>query len=420
MLACGGIDDDRDASAADAASNDTTVVDAVDASDLFDVMPTSCPQGGSLQPGAPWPMVNRCPSRESRTNELVAQDPSVKWTVQTSGGGIPSWGYQLGPVVAADGTVYVGGSQLTAVTSTGTVKWTFADASGQTLLAPMVGADGSVYVGTLSGGLDAIDANGSVEWSFAPACAPSLPPYGCLGGFPTIANDGTIYTEVNNGGIDTLNAVSSNGQVRWSYVPTGANPPGDVDTITITYDGTVVFDHFYELVALSPTGSLDWTWTSGSAPTQASVGAPSVGSDGTIYVVTANPNALHAIGSNGVEIWEYDLGSSFYANGTAPTIAADGTVYVGGGGGLQAVKAGLPVWGFDFDLYGEVFSPTSISGDGTLYASNSVGVFALSPSGSELWTIKTPTAIPWFGVAIGTSGVLYTVDEDSVLYAIGP
>ena len=64
--------------------------------------------------------------------------------------------------------------------------------------------------------------------------------------------------------------------------------------------------------------------------------SPAIGSDGTVYVGSAD-NKLYAInGKSGVKLWEFKTGHYVYSS---PAIGSDGTVYVGSGDKkLYAIK----------------------------------------------------------------------------------
>ena len=92
--------------------------------------------------------------------------------------------------------------------------------------------------------------------------------------------------------------------------------------------------------------------------------SPAIAADGTIYV-GGGDNRLYAIAPNGTQRWRTSLNGS--VRGT-PAIGADGTVYVGSDfGGFYAIDAvtGAVRWTF-LSLY-PVRSSAVIGGDGTVY-----------------------------------------------------
>jgi outer membrane protein assembly factor BamB len=63
--------------------------------------------------------------------------------------------------------------------------------------------------------------------------------------------------------------------------------------------------------------------------------SPAIGSDGTVYVGSAD-NKLYAInGKSGVKLWEFQTGGRV---DSSPAIGSDGTVHVGSGLKLYAIN----------------------------------------------------------------------------------
>jgi outer membrane protein assembly factor BamB len=89
----------------------------------------------------------------TKKNHLLALDTNgrIKWRFKSRPyeqfcEGIQV-GWLAGPAVAADGTVYVAGFELYALTADGTVKWTYDYGQDDPAPAPpTVGGDGTVYV----------------------------------------------------------------------------------------------------------------------------------------------------------------------------------------------------------------------------------------------------------------------------------
>ncbi|QWR77253.1 outer membrane protein assembly factor BamB family protein [Candidatus Magnetomonas plexicatena] len=62
----------------------------------------------------------------------------VQWTATVNGGGATA--------VATDGTIYaVAGTSLYTLTSTGSTKWTFSEATKNIYGEPCIGSDGTIY-----------------------------------------------------------------------------------------------------------------------------------------------------------------------------------------------------------------------------------------------------------------------------------
>ena len=204
--------------------------------------------------------------------------------------GAKKWSYTAGtaisstPALASDGTVYFrDDTKLYALSSTGTLKWTFdlGSTTTGTYCSPAVGADGTIYLGTNAGAFYALKPDGTKKWSFT-------------------AND-------------------------------GVTTPGDGDIYTtpaIGADGTIYFANLYGTVyALTDSGTAatkKWTWsTSDHSSITSSI---AIAADGTLYFAGYD-HKLHALSSSGTEKWSFTLGDQVRAS--SPVIAVDGTVYVG-------------------------------------------------------------------------------------------
>src|SRR5262245_31197964 len=127
---------------------------------------------------------------------------------------------------------------------------------------------------------------------------------------------------------------------------------------------------------------------------------PTVAADGTIYVGVAsfdveNTRNLRAINPDGTLKWSFDTGGDVYSS---PAVAADGTVYVsvsspaigvpGTVGSLYAVNGdGTLKWAFP--LRGNSYSSPAVAGDGTIYvgAFSLGGLHAVNPDGTPKWSL---------------------------------
>ena len=149
--------------------------------------------------------------------DLVAQSPdhNVAWIKD-----IPAAGE---PVLAADGTIYVGGKgALSAVNSDGTGKWSFL-VPNHIAISPSVANDGTVYFGCDDSNVYAIAPDGRLKWKFQTG--------GAVRSTPAITKNGTIYF----GSLDNkLYAVGADGKLKWAFT-TG----GQVYSPAIADDGTI-------------------------------------------------------------------------------------------------------------------------------------------------------------------------------------
>jgi formylglycine-generating enzyme required for sulfatase activity len=175
------------------------------------------------------------------------------------------------PVIGADGTIYVGSSdrRFFAILPDGRKKWEFLGNGGFTAPAA-IGLDGTLYVGSEFDGLYAISPDGKEKWKYNtgnPVYAP-----------PTLAPDGTIYLSSSN-----LYALTAEGILKWTF-------PKRVVASAVAADGTVYVGSD-KLYAIDPNGPQRWAF----APSEAGMGSPIIGSDGTIYCASSSDRKLYAI-----------------------------------------------------------------------------------------------------------------------------
>jgi|GEM_PF-6734481 len=173
---------------------------------------------------------------------------------------------------------------------------------------PSIGPDGTIYVGTWDNHLYALSSDGSIKWSYK---AGDWIYHGC----PAISSDGTIYF----GSWDSyLYALNPDGTLKWRFKTGGkiwSSP-------AISSDGTIYVgsDDDY-LYALNPDGTLKWKFKTGYC-----IGSsPAISLDGTIYVGSWD-NYLYALNPDGTLKWKFKTGNGVNAS---PTIGPDGTVYFG-------------------------------------------------------------------------------------------
>lgn len=197
------------------------------------------------------------------------------------------------------------------------------------------------------------------------------------------------------------------------------------DALALAPDGTVYLGAgwMYEgkLHAISPDGSLKWSYDTGSCPT-----APAIGSEGTIYVGEMDfGNYLYAINSDGSLKWKYYIGDAVYG----VTVGPDGTVYFTSETGfLYALNPdGTLKWSYNSGQWTVAHSIPTLAPDGTVYIAHSVGYhgapqfYSLDSDGSVNWQksigcrgCSTGTAV------IGSNGTIYVTIGAGGLYALSP
>jgi len=271
---------------------------------------------------------------------LYAMDAArgtVKWKTRSD--------VSASPIIGLDGTVYAGAARgLLAYDSTnGSIKWsTSAGAIGYSYVAPTMASDGTVFgVSLITGGalLTRLDGRcGTSTWS-VPLNVNAL----------SLGSDGTIYATVEFTFSNKTHVVAvdpATGAVKWSSatIPVQPTPPAIDDARGVLY----VLGQHGELTALGmATGATKWTYQpQSSSPGELMCNSsPSIGSDGTVYIVVfgtaKQSSSLFAVDPASAQPkWQYNVPGVGIADSTTPTIGADGTVYFfdRGSGTLYAIK----------------------------------------------------------------------------------
>ena len=141
--------------------------------------------------------------------------------------------------------------------------------------------------------------------------------------------------------------------------------------------------------------------------------APSVGADGTVYLGNGKSPLCAIAPSSGQEIWCSTNGRGGDAGQSTPAVSAAGRVYMGArDNDLWAVDLdGTVLWRYSVNFDGDVTTPPAIAPDGTIYmASNALGLgwlFALNPDGSVKWDLKNGIGILNASPAIDPDGNVY-------------
>ena len=277
----------------------------------------------------------------------------------------------------------------------GTALWEFAT-QGEIYSSPAVADDGTIYFGSRDGSLYALTPAGKQKWTF--------PAGGLVDAAPSIAGDGTVYVGSGSG---NLYALTTDGKVKWQF-PTGSSISNPV---AVASDGTVYVNAKSGIMyAVNFNGSKKWEIATGKE-----MPAPTVAQDGTIYVGfdDSKDRFLYALNPDGSRKWRVAM--------TPPTsscsLDSEGNVYVAATkfyglrpDGTQKFTA--------ISFLGNVSTTPTIGEGNILYLplTTAVGVGrlrALFPSGDQKWQLdlalkRSPTA-----PAIGSDGNLYfgTADE---------
>ena len=275
-----------------------------------DTPPQTVSEG--TQPGSPWPTM-RHDLRNTGASDLTARDTGLDpWSV-TTGRGIFST-----PVVANDGTIYVGSADHTlyGLDRTGTKVWTYRTRgiidTAPALLAPESGIGESLVFGSGDQVLRRVRTDPSVpakdrtvwELDALPVATGSPQLVSWWEGSPNVGNDGTIYQ--GNTGSQSY-AINPDGTIKWAV------PAGDavwtvpaLDAQDTTYWGSVDARAF----ALDRDGQQVWQRTTLGYVTS----SPALSTSGTLYLGSFD-GRLYALNSaDGSVQWTVETGDHIYSS----------------------------------------------------------------------------------------------------------
>jgi hypothetical protein len=355
---------------------------------------------------------------------------ATKWThvFTNTGGGEPA--------VSSSGNVYVaagspgwgsaGAGYLCAVDSTGAAEWTMN--GSYVYSVPSFGVDGTAY---FSGGygVTAVDTSGKMKWSLG---------LGMGGHFtqPTIASDGTIFAWNLYG----LYAVSPTGTLKWFYPyprPLDVAPSVGPDGTTYFADGN--------LYAISPAGTLKWSKSYADSLVADCI---VIGGDGTLYVTSlgeTGPQAIYAIKADGTLLWTNVQASPWRTmtldkHGNIYTVVLNDMTEMDPNGNVKTDFGGTPndwfVVGSDGTVcfrqtstndivlgsggvsMGSDWDPFAMASDDTIYGVTQTGgtVRAYSVQGKLLWSVPGVAAwtAKWGSIVNngnGTAGLWWSGDR---------
>jgi outer membrane protein assembly factor BamB len=228
------------------------------------------------------------------------------------------------PVIASDGTIYIGSS------GDNTLDWT--DPCDIATEYPPSDAGASRPV---NGHIYAINPNNTIKWDFKAL--------GNVDSSAAIAADGTIYIGSDYG-------TSAYGTDRTLLIPVGSQTTG-------------------YLYAINTDGTLKWvTDLYGHVKS-----SPAIGSDGTIYV-GSDKEDVFALNTNGTVKWIYPTRGPVRSS---PALAADGTIYIGSNDSSLYALNPDGTLKLRFIANASITSSPAIIADGTVYFATGVPLHEL-------------------------------------------
>lgn len=233
------------------------------------------------------------------------------------------------PVLDSNQNIYLtscgGGSTVSSITESETIRWQRGLGSGGACAPPVLSPDQqTVYVGnnyTLLA-LNAVD--GTTKWQIDLAVY-SVTNNALVGA--AVASDGTIYAATDGNG--ALFSISPTGTIKWKTYIVSGSPAG---TPVIGPDNNLyITGHGDTLISYDLTGKKRWTYPLSNS----SFSGETAIKDNIIYAVSHNysdnTNHLQAIDtSSGTQIWDWPQSPTSSISLTAPVVDKNSMIYTSG------------------------------------------------------------------------------------------
>jgi outer membrane protein assembly factor BamB len=332
-----------------------------------------------------WPSLGGDAGRSGRSSHQGPDAGRVKWQFETGGAPIGSI------TVGSQGRVHVAceDGKLYTLDAKGKLLWTFK-AGSALFSSPTVGPDGSLYVGAEDGRVYAVDVGGKVRWTYSIG--------GPIYSSPAVAANGNVYVGAADGAI---HALTKNGEDLWCFGTKGPGirPKGAVfASPTIGKDGSVYVIGLYDpnLYALdAENGRPKWKCRldRGAKSAGWAVASPVVGKNGTIYQVLVHDPHLYAIEPRGGTIlWATDLTNHGATGSDAKSI----------------------------NLSGDAWSEPVLGPDGTIHViTDDPYLRAVDPNGHLKWMTRMGD-VGASTLMVDKRGFVYAASEDGSVHVVSP
>ena len=338
--------------------------------------------GVPLAPDSPWPKFRRTADQSGRSPIKPSATGGQFWSFATGKGIFSS------PVVAGDGTVYIGSADRTfyALTPDGTVRW--KEETGEIIdSAALLDDLGRVYFGSGDGILRARDAASGVEiWDFhADDPAENGAFINWFEGNVAIGPDATLYVPNDNWFVYAVDRET--GTMVWRFTTpdqTWSLPAVDSGGGNLYFGNNNLLSILGDNVfAVGKDGKKLWSTT--FIGTLAA--SPVLGEDG-LLALGGFDGFLHGLDSaSGNVRFESPARDHIYAS---PALLSDGTVIQPGADGT--VYALDPLTGkqkWAFDTLEPLRSSPAVDGYDRIYFGSGEGrLFVLEPDGSLRWSAR--------------------------------
>jgi outer membrane protein assembly factor BamB len=367
-------------------------------------------------PGSAWPQLKRDGPRTGIGGVNGPNNPTLAWSWNTNSAIVS------GPVLAADGTVYIGTEnfRVRAISPggqsgqpNGRQKWEYVppdSGGGQAPTYIFINQRSRIVFGTQNGWIIGLQTDGKEDWKFDTRNAPfgnvdpqavrSAPGGGPNYGRVLIGTDKGLVYELQDGSFAGIRRSEADGAIR-----AGA---------AVSPNGTIIWAAGRALRAGSATGVDRWRLVLDGTISA----TPAVAGDSTVYAATEN-GTVYAVTTDGALRWQARPGDAKrYRAG--PAVGPDGTVYVGGDEGrLFALDPANGNVKWSFGTGGALTSSPAVGPNGVVYlGSNDGRLYVLTPGGRELSHFQADGPIDVSSPAIGSDGTLYVGTRNGTLYAL--
>lgn len=286
------------------------------------------------------------------------------------------------------------------------VKWEARHSGWMDITSLGLAANGDIYTVTESNNLIVLDPRyGHNQGQFSAV----------MKGAPIVLNNGSI---VATDGSKSVIAMQNFDLYAWRFAFKDEDYSDDLQTApAVSHNGESVFIHAPDgrLFALNATTGKEKWKSDVYADT-----TPVVGSDGTIYTVSAanrsEPGYLYAVKvDTGAVQWKLQLSSENVGEYNL-AVADDGTIYASSRNHLYAVTpSGEMLW--EVPIADRLTAP-AIGADALYIGSDKGVLYAINFDGSEKWQYKTSEAIQLAPI-IGADNTVYLCSA-KMLYALDP
>ena len=267
-------------------------------------------------------------SSASLTWYLHAVSPSGEILWQTFLGGTPL------PVstitVGKEGTIYVPGTELTAVNPDGTIKWMYyCNYCSSIAMSPEGNAIYTVMSESYNGNLSlvALNSNGGTLWNLPLGESG----YGIRYHNPiAVADNGTIYVHSIWDNIVYLSAVTPSGTEKWRFATDGLYYRSTL-VPSVSKNGNIYFligdvglTNTAKIYKLDSRGRLKWTYTIND---NCQNNGPAIDANENIYV-GSDDGTVYSFTSGGALRWSVIPPNANYFWGNSPALGSDGRLYI--------------------------------------------------------------------------------------------